>query len=320
MAEATNSSRIEGTRATMSDVLAYEAGMVNVDPEKRNDIQEVINYRNAVHVAENMLAEFPLTGRVLRAAHEVLLQGVRGELKSPGMYRIDQVFIGPSNDITEDHYVPPKATQVPDAMARWERYVNDDAQIPLIKTAIAHAELEAIHPFSDGNGRVGRMIIPLMLAMDEVITTPCFYLSEFFEHRNTEYQDMLLLVSKKDAWAEWCIFFLDAVTNQAKENGIKASGIFKLYEDTLDFIMSVVRSDNAARVAPHLFRMAIFPSNIFTRDAGLSESTSRRLIKALKNDERIVEVVPHKGSSPAVFAFPELLRLVEGVDISNRQP
>ncbi|MBR3313790.1 MAG: hypothetical protein IKG18_06600 [Atopobiaceae bacterium] len=131
---------------------------------------------------------------------------------------------------------------------------------------------------------------------------------------------MLLLVSKKDAWTEWCIFFLDAVTNQAKENGIIASGIFKLYEETLDFIMSVARSDNAARVTPHLFRMAIFPSNIFTRDAGLSESTSRRLIKALKKDERIVEVVPHKGSSPAVFAFPELLRLIEGVDITNRQP
>ncbi len=319
MAEATTSSRIEGTRATMSDVLAYEAGMVDVDPEKRNDIQEVINYRNAVHVAEDMLKELPLTGRVLRATHAVLLQGVRGEMKSPGRYRIDQVFIGPSNDISEARYMPPKAAAVPDAMAAWERYANDEAQIPLIKAALAHAEFEAIHPFSDGNGRIGRMVIPLMFTIDGIIANPCFYLSEFFEHRNTEYQDMLLAVSERDAWTEWCVFFLDAVASQAKENALKARGIFNLYENTLDFIMSAVRSDNAARVTPFLFKMAVFPSSTFTKDAGLSEGTSRRLIKALKDDERIVEILPHRGNNPAVFAFPELLRLVEGVSLSVRQ-
>ena len=185
---------------------------------------------------------------------------------------------------------------------------------------VAGKEVGRLHPISDGNGRIGRMTIPLMLAMDKVIANPCFYLSEFFEHKNTEYQDMLLLLSEQDAWTEWCVFFLDAVASQAKENGLKARGIFNLYENTLDFIMNVVRSDNAARITPHLFRMAIFPSSIFTKDAGLSEGTSRRLIKALRNDERIVEVLPHKGSKPAVFAFPALLQLVEGADIRVRQP
>ena len=317
-AEAANSSRIEGTRATMSDVLAYEAGMVDVDPEKRDDIQEVINYRNAVRVAEEMLKDLPLSGRVLKSAHEVLLKGVRGEMKSPGTYRFDQVFIGPTNNIADAYYMPPNASDVPDAMARWERYVNDDGQIPLIKAAVAHVEFEAVHPFNDGNGRMGRIVIPLMLELDGVISSPCFYLREFFEHRNTEYQDKLLAVSESDAWTDWCVFFLDAVATQAKENGKKASGIYSLYKETLDFIMSEVRSDNAARITPHLFKMAIFPSSIFTRDAGLSEGTARRLIKALKSSDRIIELVPHRGSNPTVFAFPELLRIVEGVSIGVR--
>ncbi len=317
-AEAANSSRIEGTRATMSDVLAFEAGVRDIDPEKRNDIQEVINYRNAVHVADEMLKGLPLTKRVLCTAHEVLLRGVRGELKSPGMYRFDQVYIGSTRGIENARYVPPDANDVPDAMARWERYVNGNTVTPLVKAAIAHAEFESIHPFSDGNGRMGRIVIPLMLEMDGVITSPCFYLSEFFEHRNTEYQDRLLAVSETNAWTDWCTFFLDAVSDQAKENALKAKGVFDLYENTRDFILRVVRSDNAVRVAPHLFRMAIFPTTIFTKEAGLSEATARRLIKALKENEIIVELAPHKGSSPAVLAFPELLRIVEGVNISVR--
>ena len=117
-AEAASSSRIEGTRATMSDVLAYEAGMTSVNPEKRGDIQEIIDYRSAVHVAEVALQELPLSSRVLKKAHETLLQGVRGEMKSPGRYRIDKVWAGPNNNENEARYMPPNANAVPDAMAR----------------------------------------------------------------------------------------------------------------------------------------------------------------------------------------------------------
>jgi Fic family protein len=300
----------------MSDVLAFEAGITNIDPEKKDDIQEVINYRRAVILAEKMLKELPLTGRVLCAAHDVLLRGVRGELKSPGRYRFDQVWIGPNNYKEDARYMPPEAKDVPNAMARWERFVNNDEVTPLVKAAIAHAEFESIHPFADGNGRMGRIVIPLMLEMDGVISSPCFYLSEFFEHRTTEYQDRLLAVSEEDAWTEWCIFFLDAVATQAKENNRKANGIYSLYKNTLDFLMTTVRSDNAATIAPHLFRMAIFPASIFTKEAGLNQSTAKRLVRSLKKAGIIVEILPHRGSSPAVLAFPELLRIVDGVEIA----
>lgn len=316
MAEATNSSRIEGTRATMSDVLAYEAGVTNVDRETRDDIQEIINYRAAVRVAEEMMQELPLTGRVLKATHKALLQGVRGELKSPGMYRIDKVWIGPNNNEEDARYMPPDAADVPGAMARWERYANDDTITPLVKAAVAHVEFESIHPFNDGNGRMGRIVIPLMLEMDNVISSPCFYLSEFFEHRTTEYQDRMLAVSERGEWSEWCIFFLDAVATQAKENGRKAKGIFDLYESTLDFLMKTVRIDSAARVAPHLFRMAIFPTTVLTDQAGLTKSTAKRLVKALKDAGIVIEILPHRGSSAAVLAFPELLRIVENAAIT----
>jgi len=315
-AEAANSSRIEGTRATMSDVLAFEAGVTNIDPEKIDDIQEVINYRRAVILAEKMLKELPLTGRILCAAHDLLLKGVRGELKSPGRYRFDQVWIGQNYNKEDARYMPPDAKDVPDAMSRWECFVNSNKVTPLVKAAIAHAEFESIHPFADGNGRMDRIVIPLMLEMDGVISSPCFYLSEFFEHRNTEYQDRLLAVSGEDAWTEWCIFFLDAVATQAKENHSKANGIFRLYQETLDFLMTTVRTDNAAAIAPHLFRMAIFPASIFTRDAGLNQSTAKRVVRSLKEAGIIVEILPHRGSSPAVLAFPKLLKILDGIDIT----
>jgi Fic family protein len=314
-AEATHSSRMEGTRATVSDVLAYEAGVTHVSVEKQNDIQEIINYRSAVHTAEELMTNLPLTGRVLCAAHSVLLKGVRGELKSPGRYRCDQVWIGPNNNIADARYIPPHADAVPSAMARWERFVNDDQATPLVTIAIAHAEFEAVHPFMDGNGRMGRIAIPLMLNMYGIISSPCFYLSDFFEHRNTEYQDRLLAVSETDSWTDWCVFFLDAVYVQARENNAKANGIYSLYNEILSFLLDTVRSDNAHKVVPYLFGKPLFPSTIFTKEAGLSSGTAKRLISALKDSGRIVEVQPHRGNMPAVFAIPELLRIVEGVDI-----
>lgn len=158
--EAVTSSRIEGTHATVSDVLVYEAGGANFDSSKSDDVLEVVNYRHALLLAEKMIKDVPLSGRVLKAAHKTLLQNVRGSLKSPGMYRHDQNWIGTSDNIDEARYVPIAADKLEDAMAAWERFVNSDDIPSLVKISIAHAEFESIHPFCDGNGRVGRMIAP----------------------------------------------------------------------------------------------------------------------------------------------------------------
>ena len=313
--EAVTSSRIEGTHATVSDVLMYEAGGADFDAAKSDDVLEVVNYRRALSVAQTMLKEVPLGGRVIRAAHEVLLQNVRGRFKSPGRYRNDQNWIGVSNDINEARYVPISPDHLEDAMARWGGYVNLSDVPALVKISVAHAEFESIHPFRDGNGRIGRILVPLMLCGSGIITSPCFYLSEFFEHRNAEYQDRLLAVSRDDEWTEWCIFFLHAIETQAKENLAKARGIHSLYRDVLLEVASSTKSAGVDEAVKCLFRSAIFPANMFVKAAGMNESAARRLIATLKNRGRIREVIPHRGSMPAVLEFTELLEITEGVKL-----
>lgn len=312
--EAVTSSRIEGTKATVGDVLAYEAGSSELDPARRNDIMEVINYQQAVTVAEEMLGDVPLSGRVLRSAHRVLLSGVRGQYKSPGKYRIEQNWIGRTYDISEARYVPPAPEKVEDAMAEWERFVNDGTMPALVRVSIAHAEFESIHPFLDGNGRIGRMIIPLMLCQERLMSHPCFYLSEFFEHRNSEYQDRLLAVSRDGAWTEWCEFFLGAMAHQARENHEKAEMIYSLFERTRARLIELTSSAYSDKVVTALFRAAIFQTTRVIKDSSVNPKTARRLLAALKEDGLLIELEPASGSKPAIYLFPELFRISEGID------
>lgn len=176
--EAVLSSRIEGTQATMGEVLQFEAGAEAASPEKRQDIQEVLNYRAATHEAEKLLASLPLSQRVIREAHRVLMQGVRGHGRSPGEYRRIPNWIGPPGSSIENaRYIPIGAEKLPDAMADWERYLHADAPDRLVQLAIIHAEFEALHPFLDGNGRLGRMIVPLFMWQAGLIHRPMFYMS-----------------------------------------------------------------------------------------------------------------------------------------------
>ncbi|MFN3327224.1 MAG: Fic family protein, partial [Bryobacteraceae bacterium] len=172
----------EGTQATMGEVLEFEAGgdTPGLSEDRRNDIREVLNYRAAMRMAEKMLAEVPLSQRVIRAAHEVLLAGVRGQGKAPGEYRRIPNWIGPAGcTIEQARFVPISADKLPDAMSAWERYLHSDAPDRLVQLAIVHAEFEALHPFLDGNGRLGRMLVPLFMWQKGLIQRPMFYLSAF---------------------------------------------------------------------------------------------------------------------------------------------
>lgn len=315
--EAVTSSRIEGTHATVGDVLAYEAGSHAVDPAKRDDVQEVVNYQVAIRHAERLLETLPLSGRILRSAHEILLHEVRGQYKSPGKYRTEQNWIGRSYDISEARYIPVAPEEVEPAMARWEQFVNLDEMPPLVKASIAHAEFESIHPFLDGNGRIGRMIIPLMLYSDGVMSHPCFYLSEFFEHRNDEYQDRLLAVSRDDDWTGWCVFFLSAMDQQARENNDKARRIYSLYERTRDELGERSGSPSAGRVVRELFRAAIFRSTDLAKAEGVNPKTARRLLNTLKEMGTVRELEAASGSRPAIYMFPELIEITEGIKFSR---
>lgn len=316
--EAVSSSRIEGTHTTASEVLAYEAGKTDIDPSRENDVREVVNYQAAVRLAISMLNDLPMSGRVLRATHEVLLQGVRGQFKSPGKYRTDQNWIGRSYDINEARYIPIEPDKLEVAMARWEQFVNSDDYPSLVKIAIAHAEFESIHPFSDGNGRIGRIVVPLMLCSEGLMGQPCFYLSEFFEHRNNDYQDKLLAVSADNDWTGWITFFLEAIEIQAAENNQKARAVFELFERTRRDLVEASNSPSAEKAVECLFKSAIFPASNFTKIPDVNGKTGRRLLNVLRDDMGVVqEIAPSSGQRPAVLVFPQLLEIVEGVKFNQ---
>ena len=315
--EAVLSSRIEGTQATMGEVLEFEAGKEAESPERRADIHEVLNYRAAMREAERMLEKLPICQRVVREAHRVLLSGVRGEGKSPGDYRRVPNWIGPPGcTVEEATFVPVGADKLPAAMSAWERYVNrDDAPDRLVQLAVLHAEFEALHPFLDGNGRLGRMLVPLFLWQCGLIGQPMFYVSAYFEARREAYYEGLLAVSRDDDWTGWCRFFLKAVRAQAEENLTKARGILDLHEATKGRVADVTRSRYAIHILDWIFERPIFNSGDFTAHAGVPDRTARRLLAAL-SDHGILRVMrPGDGRRGTILGFPDLLNIAEGRDV-----
>lgn len=314
--EAVLSSRIEGTEATMSEVLEFEAGGEAESPERRADIHEVINYRAAMRLAEDMLEKLPLCERVVREAHRVLLRGVRGAGKAPGEYRRIPNWIGPPGcTIAQATFVPVAAERLPRAMAAWEAYIHAEAPDRLVQLAVLHAEFEALHPFLDGNGRLGRMLVPLFLAQCGLIGHPMFYISAYFEARRAEYYEGLLAVSRDDDWTGWCRFFLEAVRAQAEENLKKAKGILDLYETMKGQVADVTRSRYAIHTLDWIFEHQIFNSIRFTADAGIPVRTARRLLTRLIEHDILRVLRPPNGRRGTILAFPDLLNVAEGRDV-----
>ena len=313
--EAVLSSRIEGTQATMGDVLQFEAGQAPVSPRRRDDIQEVLNYRTAMGQAERLLIEdqMPLCQRVLKAAHNVLMQGVRGANKSPGEYRCIPNWIGPPGcDREEARFVPIAADQLPQAMAAWERYMHSEAPDRLVQLAILHVEFEALHPFLDGNGRLGRMLVPLFLWQVGLIRAPVFTMSAYLENHRDTYYDRLLAVSRDDDWTGWCGFFLEAIRQQAEDNLNKAQGILKLYDAMKDQVIQLTHSQHAIPALDWIFKCPIFKSTDFVSQANIPQTTARRILKCLRDNSICTTMVEPQGRQAAILAFPALLNLTEG--------
>ncbi len=313
--EAVLSSRIEGTQATMGDVLQFEAGQAPVSPRRRDDIQEVLNYRAAMGQAERLLTEgrLPLCQRVLKAAHNVLMQGVRGANKSPGEYRCIPNWIGPPGcDREKARFVPIAADQLPQAMAAWERYMHSEAPDRLVQLAILHAEFEALHPFLDGNGRLGRMLMPLFLWQVGLIQAPVFYMSAYLENHRDTYYHHLLAVSRDDDWTGWCRFFLEAIRRQAEDNLNKAQGILRLYDAMKDQVIRLIHSQHAVPALDWIFKHPIFKSTDFVRQANIPQATARRILKRLRDNGICTTMVEPRGQQAAILAFPALLNLTEG--------
>lgn len=313
--EAVLSSRIEGTQATLGEVLEFEAEGAPDDEStpKKADIREVLNYRAALAEAARLLDDLPLSQRLIRLTHARLMQGVRGRNKDPGEYRRIPNWIGPEGcTIEAARFIPCSAEALPDAMSAWEAYIHAPAPDALIQLAVLHAEFEAIHPFLDGNGRLGRLIIPLFLKSKGLLSAPNFYLSEYLESHRDEYYDRLLAVSRDGDWTGWCGFFLRAIIEQAGTNQAKAQAIHALYTARKDWMVEATRSQYGVRALDWFFSRPIFSASDFVTQADIPEPTAKRILRLVRDNGLLREIRPSSGRRPAVLAFPELLNICEG--------
>lgn len=214
--EAVLSSRIEGTQATLGELLAAEAGAaVEQSPA---DLREVGNYVVALEYGVERLRDLPLSLRVVRELHEKLMRGVRGDAATPGAFRTSQNWLGPPGALLPDAtFVPPPPDRLMDCLGDWERFLHDDTLPPLVHAALAHSQFEAIHPFLDGNGRVGRLLITLLLIAKGVLPAPLLYLSAWFEATRPEYYSRLHGVTERGEWEEWLAYFLAGIAGQAED-------------------------------------------------------------------------------------------------------
>ena len=313
--EAVLSSKIEGTQATMGEVLEYEAegDKKNITPEKREDINEVLNYRKAIWETTDLLDGLPLCQRVIKKAHQVLMEGVRGHNQSPGEYRKAPNWIGPPGcSIQKAKFIPVSVDKLEEGMNKWEKYIHGKFPDKLVQLAILHVEFEALHPFLDGNGRLGRMFAPLFLFNSGLIQSPVFYISAFLEANREEYYERLNAVSRDNNWTDWCVFFLKTIQAQAEDNQKKAQAILFLYEEKKKQIIDLTHSQYAIHSLDFIFERPIFKSTSFVEHKEIPDPTAKRILSTLRDKGILKTLREAKGRRPAFYTFPELLNIAEG--------
>lgn len=314
--EAVLSSKIEGIKVSLIEVLEVNAGEgKELHQQKRCDAEEVQNYRNALRFAAKETETQSFSLDLLCKTHALLLKGVRGEHLTPGSFRMVQNWIGlPNSSIETASFVPVAPELLPSALERWMSFVGSKNSFdPLIKVAIMHQEFEAIHPFLDGNGRIGRILIPLFLCHHGILRQPNFYMSRYLEANRSQYMQLLLAVARDGAWVEWCAFILEGIEQQAKEDLIKAQAVHDLFTRMRHEISDRTRSKYSERAVDCLFASPIFTIASISRVSGIPSGAAKRIVGALQQGEQPILTVRRKGSgqSPSLFEFGELIRIVE---------
>jgi Fic family protein len=300
--EAVLSSRIEGTRTNIEDALIEEK---DVDPEKRDDWQEVNNYVAAMNKAINELKSLPLSNRLIRNTHKILLSSGRGEHKTPGAFRQSQNWIGGAS-LADAAFIPPAHTELPDLLSDFELFLhNKDIQIPhLIRIAIAHYQFETIHPFLDGNGRIGRLLITLYLVSNGILEKPLLYLSDYFEKNKSLYYDNLTFVRTRNDLGQWVKFFLTGVTKTADKAVTTLKNIIDLKASIEnDKILAMGKRAKQGAVLLH----ALFSKpTVTTKDVqgmtGLSPKAANDLIQAFVDQRILKETTGYQRNRAFVFS------------------
>ena len=275
------SSRIEGTRTTLEELLAAEAGATGgPDPA---DLREVGNYVAALEYGLDRLQTLPLSLRLIREIHEQLMRDVRGDMATPGEFRRSQNWIGPPGCTPNDaSYVPPPIEEMTACLDALERFLHAEGLPPLVHAALAHAQFEAIHPFLDGNGRVGRLLITLLLVKRGILPSPLLYLSAYFEATRESYYAHLLAVTEEGAWENWLIYFLRGVQSQADDALARIEHIDALFESWLDDLASVL-SGRLEKVLGLFVESPFWTVGDIARNLGVAYTTARRAVDRLED-------------------------------------
>jgi len=304
--EATQSSKIEGTQTNMDEALLEKE---DLPLDKRDDWEEVQNYIKAMEWAIEHLDKLPFSSRLIRETHRVLLQGVRGEKKQPGEFRITQNWIGGAT-INDAVFIPPVHSSVPDLMSDIEKFIhNEEFHIPeLLKIGLVHYQFETIHPFLDGNGRVGRLIIPLYLVSKGILQKPVLYLSDFFERNRQLYYDNLTIVRGKNDLTQWYKFFLVGVIETAKNGIITFDNILQLQKQIdIDLQKMGSRALKAKKVIDYLYKKPMITADKVSEVASVSMPSSYKLISDLERLNILQEKTG--GQRSRVYAFDNYIKL-----------
>lgn len=276
--EAVLSSQIEGTQASFADVLSAEYNQI--DDQRRDDIGEVVNYVSAMNWGLGKLEDLPLSLRLIRNIHAKLLQNTRGSHRNPGEFRTSQNWIGPAGcTLNTATFVPPTVPDMEAALGDLERYFYEEDDTPaLVKIALIHAQFETIHPFLDGNGRIGRLLITFWLCQQKILTRPLLYLSYYFKKNRTEYYDRLMDVRRKGDWENWVKFFLKGVAEVADEATYSARAILDLKDECTKRLYEEEAGGNYQRLLDVLFEQPFIKRTDVVELLGVSNPTAGNII------------------------------------------
>lgn len=320
--EAVLSSRIEGTQASLEDFLQYEADVGEPSELEEREItpaigefHEIKNYCRAMDAAVEELKRRPLCTNVVRDLHRILLAGVRGKNKNPGEIRTSQNWIAPlGTPIERATFVPPDPWEVMDALSNWELYLHSKEEVyidRIVQLAVLKAQFELIHPFLDGNGRIGRMLVPLILYSKGVISSPTFYISSYLERNRDRYYERLLAISQEGDWNGWIDFFLRAVVEQADENSQKAKAVNELFNRMKQQVPEITHSQYSIQAIDTIFSRPIINSSEFIKKSGIPKPTALKMLRELKDNDILKLSREGRGRRPNTYAFSELIDIIQ---------
>jgi Fic family protein len=308
--EAVLSSRIEGTRASLSDLYTFEAVQLALF-EPTSDVREVYNYVRALEYGLERLQELPLSLRLIREIHGRLMESVRGEQQTPGEFRRSQNWIGPPGSTPEDApFVPPPVLEMHESLNAFEGFLHTSSDLPpLVRLGLIHYQFEAIHPFLDGNGRIGRLLITLLLCAWNLLTEPLLYLSAYFEAHRQTYYDLLLAVSQKGSWEEWLMFFLRGVAVQSRDAVTRSERLLDLREQAREQLQKARAVARLLQVVDLLFAQPILTVRQVEAALDVNFSTAQRYVNQLEEVGLLREITGQARNR--VYRADAVLKAIE---------